>query len=86
MVPFPRQGGSQLLDLKGRIPSVQALQDALLDGYRSMVPWTVDPARLRWWTAVGLVELAGKQLRRLRPNWRTRVAELLAVTDEVLAA
>jgi hypothetical protein len=54
-----------------------ACERAFLDGYHRRAAYRLSDARLRFWTAVGLLELAAKQFRRLRPGWTQRVSDVL---------
>jgi aminoglycoside phosphotransferase (APT) family kinase protein len=73
-----------VLQLKGNLSSVSEYGNALLAGYDSLARVPADPRRLAYWTALGLLELAAKQLRRLRAGWSVRVDHLLTAIGEVI--
>jgi aminoglycoside phosphotransferase (APT) family kinase protein len=72
--------------IDGDIPAgrVEPFRQALLSGYVAGAGTTVDPARVRLWTAVELLARAPGAFRRRGKAWRERVSALVARAEEVL--
>jgi hypothetical protein len=69
---------------KRRLGSVTDYGGALLDGYDAVLASRPDSRRLAYWTALGLLQLAAKQVRRLRSGWKERMDGHLRTAREVI--
>lgn len=71
--------------LRGRLcPSrLAAVRNALLDGYRAAEP-VASPARVGFYTAVGLLRLAPDPFRCREPDWPERTEAILDRADVIL--
>jgi len=58
---------------------------AFVAAYERAAGSCLDPNRLRFWTALGLLQLAGRPFRNLEFDWRTTTARLARASAEVLA-
>lgn len=76
-------GQLSMLEIRKLIPAAAPLQQAFLDRHQQHCGAT-DPARLACEEIHILLELAGKQFRRLKSSWPKRVAKILARCEGIL--
>lgn len=66
-----------LLAVRGKISDAERPAALFLDAYAAAGGALPDPARLRFWTAAALLELALREMRRLKGDWPARTAAIL---------
>ena len=76
-------GQLSMLEIRKLIPAAAPLQQAFLDRHQQHCGVT-DPARLACEEIHILLELAGKQFRRLKSSWPKRVAKILTRCEGIL--
>ncbi|MGE4620200.1 MAG: phosphotransferase, partial [Planctomycetota bacterium] len=78
-------GQLTMLEIRKLIPDAAVLQRAFLDRYQQHCG-EVNRARLACEEVHMLLELAGKQFRRLKSSWPKRVGKILVRCDEILGS
>ncbi len=74
-----------LLGLQGRVADPDSLAGVFEESYAAASGKRLPPARLRFWTAYGLLQLAANPFRHLATTWPADVATLLTTCGEVLS-
>lgn len=73
-----------VLQFRKKLAKADLLIQALLDEYQQVGGKVVSPDRLKFWKVLGLLELAAKDFRRLKPSWPVSVPAILNECQAVL--
>ncbi len=75
----------ELLGLRGELDGATACGDEFVAIYEAIAGRSVDRSRLALWKGLALLELARKELRRLKPNWQERATSIGERALEILS-
>ncbi len=74
----------RVLEFDGRIEGAQSAESQFVADYERIGGAPLNRDALAYWTALGLLLLAVRPFRTLRPNWRSEVAAILELCLKVL--
>lgn len=74
----------KVLRLRDKLPTADTLIEVFFDEYQQARRKAVSPESLKFWIVQGLLELAAKDFRRLKPNWPVSVPAILNECQTVL--
>lgn len=74
-----------LLGLRRQIAEPEVLNDHFVQAYAAASGTPPDPDSLRFWTALGLLQLSVSPFRSLAPDWPTGIADVVTACRRVLS-